>query len=204
MRNTKLILMAAPLLALGALAQQSQPTSSSLPPVQPAVQTSSTPTPQAASAPQPSTPDMSRVQTAPQQPAQAVPTTLDQVADRIIERERGLIDFLKSRTPVVETYSQNLDWDPQFGPVPKDDRYFLGRIDLSESIDRTSYLKDESMEKHMLGGLTKYFKVQYQPLGFSWMLFADRSDFDKQHYDFHYVRREFLGEVRCLVFDVTP
>ena len=29
-------------------------------------------------------------------------------------------------------------------------------------------------------------------------------DFDKQHYDFHYVRREFLGEVRCLVFDVTP
>jgi hypothetical protein len=28
--------------------------------------------------------------------------------------------------------------------------------------------------------------------------------FDKQHYKFEYVRREFLGEVRCLVFDVTP
>jgi hypothetical protein len=36
------------------------------------------------------------------------------------------------------------------------------------------------------------------------MIFADRSDFDKQHYDFHYARREFLGDVRCLVFDVTP
>ena len=202
MRNSKLLFMTAPLLALGAFAQQSQP-ASSLPQVQPAVQVSPAPAPQTASAPQPSTPD-THVQTAPPMPAQPVPTTLDQVADRIIERERGLIDFLKARTPVVETYLQNLDWDPQLGPVPKDDRYFLGRVDLSESIDRTSYLKDESMEKHMLGGITKYFKVQYQPLGFSWMLFADRNDFDKQHYDFHYVRREFLGEVRCLVFDVTP
>ena len=36
------------------------------------------------------------------------------------------------------------------------------------------------------------------------MIFADRNDFDRQHYDFHYARREFLGDVRCLVFDLTP
>ena len=60
------------------------------------------------------------------------------------------------------------------------------------------------MEKRLLGGFTKLFKVQYQPLGFSWMIFADRDDFDRQHYDFRYDHREFLGEVRCLVFDVTP
>jgi hypothetical protein len=60
------------------------------------------------------------------------------------------------------------------------------------------------MEKRLLGGLTKKFKFQYQPLGFSWMIFADRNDFDRQHYDFHYARREFLGDVRCLVFDLTP
>ena len=64
--------------------------------------------------------------------------------------------------------------------------------------------KDEGMEKHLLGGFTKKFKFQYQPLGFSWMIFADRNDFDRQHYDFHYARREFLGDVRCLVFDLTP
>jgi hypothetical protein len=28
--------------------------------------------------------------------------------------------------------------------------------------------------------------------------------FDRQHYDIEYLRREFLGEVRCLVFDVEP
>src|SRR5262249_20303803 len=28
--------------------------------------------------------------------------------------------------------------------------------------------------------------------------------FDRRHYIFDYVHREFLGEVRCLVFDVVP
>ena len=60
------------------------------------------------------------------------------------------------------------------------------------------------MEKSLLGGFTKYFKFQYKPIGFSWMIFADRDDFDRQHYDFQYVHREFLGDVRCIVFDVTP
>jgi hypothetical protein len=138
------------------------------------------------------------------------PTTMDQVVDRVIMRERDLIKFLSPRTPIVETYLQNLTQDPQLGPVPQDDHYFLGRMDLSDSIDRSDYLdgkgkdKAEGMEKHLLGEFTKKFKFQYQPLGFSWMIFADRNDFDRQHYEFHYARREFLGDVRCLVFDLTP
>jgi len=135
---------------------------------------------------------------------------MDQVVDRVIMREKDLIKFLAPRTPIVETYLQNLTQDKQLGPIPQDDHYFLGRMDLSESIDRSDFLqdkdkgKDESMEKRLLGGLTKKFKFQYQPLGFSWMIFVDRNDFDRQHYDFHYARREFLGDVRCLVFDLTP
>jgi hypothetical protein len=136
--------------------------------------------------------------------AQAAPVTMDQVVDRVVLREHDLIKMLETRTPVVETYLQNLRLDPQLGAVPKDDRYFLGRMDLAESIDRKDFLKEASMERHLLGGFTKLFKLEYQPLGFSWMIFADRSDFDRQHYDFRYVHREFLGEVRCLVFDVTP
>ncbi len=138
----------------------------------------------------------------------APPTTMDQVVDRVIMRENDLIKFLSPRTPVVETYLQNLKQDPQLGPIPENDHYFLGRMDLSESIDRSSFLQDkgkeEGMEKHLLGEFTKRFKFQYQPLGFSWMIYADRDDFDRQHYDFRYARREFLGDVRCLVFDVTP
>ena len=138
------------------------------------------------------------------------PTTMDQVVDRVIARENDLIKFLSPRTPIVETYLQNLTQDPQLGPIPQDDHYFLGRMDLSDSIDRSDYLQEkvkgegEGMEKRLLGGLTKRFKFQYQPLGFSWMIFADRNNFDRQHYNFHYARREFLGDVRCLVFDLTP
>ena len=147
---------------------------------------------------------------APTQSTMAPPTTMDQVVDRAIMREKDLVKFLAQRTPVVETYLQNLAQDPQLGPIPQDDRYFLGRMDLSDSIDRSDFLsekdkdKDDSLEKRLLGGLTGKFKFQYQPLGFSWMIYADRNDFDRQHYEFHYARREFLGDVRCLVFDVMP
>jgi len=43
----------------------------------------------------------------------------------------------------------------------------------------------------LLGGMNKLFTVQYKPLGFSWMIFADRDEFDRQHYEFKFVRREF-------------
>ncbi len=46
--------------------------------------------------------------------------------------------------------------------------------------------------------------MQSLPDGFLQMIFIDTNGFDKQHYKFDYVRREFVGEVRCLVFDVTP
>src|SRR6267143_600809 len=135
----------------------------------------------------------------------APPTTMDQVVDRTIEREHALMDYLKSRTPLVETYLQNLKLDPQFGPVPSQDHYFLGRMDMGESLDRRDYLsKDSNFQNRLMGGFTRLFKFQYKPMGFSWMVFADRQDFDRDHYDFRYVRREFLGDVRCIVFDVTP
>jgi hypothetical protein len=53
---------------------------------------------------------------------------------------------------------------------------------------------------HMSG----LFTSSYVPEGFLQMIYIDTSGFDRQHYQFEYVRREFLGEVRCVVFDVTP
>src|SRR5229473_1337036 len=193
------------LASLSAAAQQpadSQPSSPAATPA--AIQTA-----QPASSGQPSQPAPSpQTEQAPAaQPAAApAPTTMDQVVNLFIEREHGLIKVLASRTPVVETYLQNLTADPQLGPVPSADHYFLGRMDMGESIDRKDYLKEEqkSMQARLMGGFQKLYKVQYQPLGFSWMVYADRSDFDREHYDFRYARREFLGDVRCLVFDITP
>jgi hypothetical protein len=201
MRNTNWIVTAGLLLSLSAVAQQP---ADSQPPSDPAAAQSAAPTGSSNSLRLPTPASTASRMPAPPK-SESTPTTMDQVVDRFVQRERGLVKMLETRTPVVETYLQNLQLDPQLGPVPKDDRYFLGRMDLSQSIDRKDYIKDDqSMEKHLLGGFQKLFKVQYQPLGFSWMIFADRNDFDRQHYDFRYVRREFLGDVRCLVFDVTP
>jgi len=139
------------------------------------------------------------------QPAAKVPVSIDQVVDQIIEREHALISFLKNRTPLVETYLQNLQPDVKLGSIPKEDHYFLGRLDMAESIDRRDYLsKEASFQKTLMGGVTKLFRIQYQPMGFSWMVFADRQNFDRNHYEFTYVHREFQGEVRCLVFEVRP
>jgi hypothetical protein len=46
--------------------------------------------------------------------------------------------------------------------------------------------------------------MEFLPSGFLQMIYLDTNGFDRQHYKFDYVGREFLGEVRCLVFDVDP
>jgi hypothetical protein len=189
------------LIALSAMAQEpaGQLPSSATPSTQSVI---STP------APQPTTPipaaQAAAAAPAPAQPAAGAPTTMDQVVDRAIAREHALMDALKTRTPLMETYLQNLTNDPQLGPVPKEDHYFFGRMDLADS-GRQDYLSnDTSFQRRMLGGVTKLFKFEYKPLGFSWMIFADREEFDRAHYEFKYVHREFVGDVRCIVFDVTP
>jgi hypothetical protein len=164
---------------------------------------------QAATAVTQATPQASQPATAPVPPPSAAPapTTMDQVVNLFIEREHGLMKMLSNRTPVVETYLQNLTADPQLGPVPSEDHYFLGRLDMGETVDRQDYLKEQEakgMQSRLLGGFHKLYKVEYQPMGFSWMVYVDRTDFDREHYDFRYIRREFLGDVRCLVFDITP
>jgi hypothetical protein len=201
MRTWKWMLTAFLLITLSAMAQQtadqsssnaasSQPATTSAPAAQP-------------TASQPA--NSASAQSTAASAAMAPPTTMDQVVDRAIQREHGLMEMLKTRTPLVETYLQNLKADPKLGPVPSEDHYFLGRLDLADSIDRRDYLsRDESFQKNLLGGVSKLFKFEYKPMGFSWMIFADREDFDRTHYGFKYVHREFLGDVRCLVFDVTP
>ncbi len=190
MRTWKLTLTAGLLISLSAMAQQNEQQSSSQPPA---------PQPAAAAATQPVA------------SPQAAPTTLDQVVDRALEREQALIKLLEERTPLIETYLQNLKPDPQLGPVPMEDHYFLGRLDLQgeKGPTRRNYLEtDQSFQGKLLGGVkgsvNRLFKFEYNPMGFSWMVFADRDSFDREHYEFHYARREFLGDVRTIVFDVTP
>src|SRR6202045_2043642 len=134
------------------------------------------------------------------------PRTMDEVVDRIIVNENHLNQEIRKFNPLVETYIQNLKPDPNLGFVPAGDKYFLGRADFSKGVNLVSLTDADTKGKKVFSGIGNFFSfaMQYLPDGFLQMIFIDTTGFDKQHYKFDYVRREFLGEVRCLVFDVTP
>jgi hypothetical protein len=124
--------------------------------------------------------------------------------------ERGVLQALQQRTPVVETYIQDFKPDTQLSAVPTEDHYFLGRVDFGKVIEDNRYQQAGAKKTALKGsvmfvnGLTKAFKIEYVAQGFVQMLLLDANHFDRQHYDFVFVRREFLGDTRTDLFDVTP
>ena len=134
---------------------------------------------------------------------------LGQVVDRIISQEQAEMKSLSPYTPLVETYIQNLRGDKELGIVPAGDKYFMGRAILSKGVDLeplTDGSESQGTKKKFMGGIGNMFSLsmEFLPKGFLQMIYLDTNGFDKEHYKFDYVRREFLGEVRTLVFDVTP
>jgi len=132
--------------------------------------------------------------------------TMSDVVDRVITNENRANQQIKQYTPLVETYIQNLKPDKDLGYTPAGDKYFLGRADFSKGVSLVSLTDINGKGKKIFGSIGNFFSfaMQFLPDGFLQMIFIDTNGFDKQHYKFDYVRREFLGEVRCLVFDVTP
>jgi hypothetical protein len=134
------------------------------------------------------------------------PRTMEEVVKRVVDNENHMYGRIKEYAPLVETYIQNLKPDKELGEVPAGDRYFLGKADFSKTVALVSLTDTSSKGKKIFSGIGNFFSfaMQYLPDGFLQMIFIDTSGFDTAHYKFDYVRREFLGEVRCLVFDVTP
>ncbi len=127
-----------------------------------------------------------------------------EIVDRIIAQERAEVQSLRQYSPLVETYIQNLRPDKQQGAVLDTDKYFLGRAHLAKGIELEPLIHSAGSKRKIFGGLQNLFSMEYVPRGFLQMIFLDENGFDRQHYNFAYIHREFLGEVRCLVFDVDP
>lgn len=100
---------------------------------------------------------------------------------------------------------------------PVRDHYFLGRFRASGTIayepliQRTDPPAPSKTGRRLAltrlartGGAAKSRPLAFLPRGFAQMAVPDLAGLDRQNYSFEYVRREFLGEVRCLVFDVAP
>lgn len=140
------------------------------------------------------------------QHAAVAAASFDQVIDRAIEREHFFMAQMKNLHPLVETYLQNLKDDKELGTtVPTSDLYFLGRLDMSNGTDDRTFDSPTTggLGKRMLSKLSNVYTMKFLPLGFAQMVILD-DDFERKYYDFTFVRREFLGEVRCIVLDVAP
>ncbi|HEX4784344.1 MAG TPA: M48 family metalloprotease [Candidatus Sulfotelmatobacter sp.] len=152
------------------------------------------------------TPSVAPSSVAPSENAQAMPpaaVTLNEVIDRIVQREHLFMAQMRHMHPLVETYLQDLKNDQSGHATPVHDRYFLGRLDLSDGPEDVSFMGQPGFGHRMLNKMTGIYSLHFLPMGFAQMVVLD-SDFQKKYYDFTFVRREFLGELRCLVIDVRP
>ena len=142
----------------------------------------------------------------------------DMAVDKITARETLFLTGLKQYSPMVETYIQNMRPDKELGSVPASDEYFLGRVKLETQMQDVNFLPaqkapEASSVHKTFAGMFKFGRNKpsygkqtsgFMSEGFAQMILIDQSCFDRQHYDFRFVRREFLGEVRTLVIDVKP
>jgi hypothetical protein len=139
--------------------------------------------------------------------------------DRAIVREHAIVAAVKDRSPLVETYIQNMRPDPVLTQYPVSDRYFLDRVQFSKVIadqeyqinPATAHNKGKRSTLEVLKSPLSYFaalrgdvKMTYQDNGFVQMVLVDSVGFDRSRYVFSFVRNQFLGSVATAVFDVQP
>jgi hypothetical protein len=126
-------------------------------------------------------------------PADPDPETLNQIVAHVFAQERAAAKQLRKFTPIVETCIQTQKSDPQMGAIPKSDLYFLGQADLSNKL-RVRRIEPSTKQHSIMW--------QFEPAGFLQIIFLDRDQFDNEHYKLTHRGREFLGDVRCNIFDV--
>jgi hypothetical protein len=129
-------------------------------------------------------------------------TTFNDVLDRVVQREHYFLAQMRHMHPMVETYLQDLKNEGS-DVVPVKDQYFLGRMDMSDGPEDVSFVGQPGFGHKIVTKLTGVYSLHFLPMGFAQMVVLD-TDFQKRYYNFTFVRREFLGEVRCLVIDVQP
>lgn len=120
---------------------------------------------------------------------------VDQLIDRIVSKEQGFLDRLRQHNPILETYIQEIAYGPGHSRPPVMDHYMIGKLDTSQQVSHDGFVS---------AGFRKSDSTVFYPAGFAQMVIPDAPEFNRETYEFEYVRREFLGDVRSLVFDIVP
>src|ERR1022692_2828283 len=129
---------------------------------------------------------------------------IEKLLERITHQEENVVEKLRSRSAVLETYIQELSPNADSDAAGVRDHYFLGRLELTKGLNYVPLLERSDSTKGSRPGFLRSKGSVFLPNGFAQMVIPDGDNFTPANYHFNYVRREFLGEVRCLVFDVSP
>ncbi len=140
---------------------------------------------------------------------------LDPLIDRIITAEQEFLAAMKRHRPVLEAYLQESGGALGGKQPAGSDHYMLGRLDLRNGVEFETFLLSDGFRrcKGRLDAPAKQRprlrfgsrrKRAFVPHGFARMVAPDIRGFNRETYQFEFVRREMLGAVRCLLLDVSP
>jgi hypothetical protein len=132
--------------------------------------------------------------------------TIDAVAFRVMQTEAALTARMKAFRPIVEVYVQHVETREPLGSVPVRDEYFLGQFDWDDRIGpkMTRLTPEKGGGQRMTDWFSRPFGLQLNFGGFASMTVPDWRLLSSQGHTFTFLRREVLGEVRCVVLDVAP
>jgi hypothetical protein len=123
--------------------------------------------------------------------------------ERIATTEAATLDNLKAFRPVVEVYGQRVTEDASLVATPAQDMYLLGRFNWLDG-PRLQELSGGLAAPRASIGASKGKDSAFDPDIFAATVVPDWRGLDPERYTFTLARREFLGRVRCLVFNVVP
>jgi hypothetical protein len=139
----------------------------------------------------------------PSQPPGRKGVTFDEFVDSAILQEARLTKLMRNFKPVVETYVQEEKHDSEGRISPRDDHYFLSRLDLTGNAPASRGF-ETGHRKHKRQKKLPKSAAAFAAGGFAQSVFPDLDHFDRQNYAFQFFRWETLGDVRCVVVDVSP
>ncbi|MBI1355133.1 MAG: hypothetical protein GC160_12360 [Acidobacteria bacterium] len=137
-------------------------------------------------------------------PAKSGQDLVDKLLDRIVAGEQAFLDRMRSYRPFMETYVQAAV-DEASPASDVRDHYLMGKLQLTaDGVYWETFTASDAFQKSPKFRLKLSGQGRFIPEGFAQMIVPDVFQFDRKTYEFEYLRREFLGEVRTLVFDVSP
>lgn len=126
--------------------------------------------------------------------------------NRIVAGEQELLQRMQRHQPLMELYVQSTAGGNMQSALAGDE-YAIGRLQVSSAgVEWSAFAESDGFVRE---GQKSRFGIRgtragLLSRGFAQMIVPDAHTFDRETYEFTFQRRQFLGEIRTLVFEVKP